>query len=183
MSESQNLDRSPEPSPVSDRLHRRVLVVADEQPLRTVLDSLLAAGGHEVRSVASACDALAAFWQDPKAFDVVLVDLDPYPDGGFALAEYLLNCRPGLSVVFLGASDGDVDRRFAHAGRQHRVLRKPFEPEDLMVAVEEAGALPGRPDRPRVPAPAAEAPVRRRPNLDCAQVRRLLQQAVVTACE
>ncbi|MBI5500706.1 MAG: response regulator [Deltaproteobacteria bacterium] len=179
MLETRNGDHPLVPEPCPDPARRRVLAVEDEQPLRAVLESLLSTGGHGVRAVATACDALAAFWEDPRAYDVVLVDLDPQPDGALALAEYLHGCRPGLPVVFLGASTGDVERRFRHGGRRHRVLRKPFGAEELMDVVEEVGAYPVCPDEP----PAAGRAAHRRARLDCVEVRRLLRQAVTSVCE
>ncbi len=102
-----------------------VLLVDDETALLEVWRETLTGLGYRVTAARSAEEALAAFMEAPRSFDLLLTDQVMPRISGTELAGLLLNLRPGLPVVLCtGNSDGavlDAARRLGVA----EVLDKP----------------------------------------------------------
>jgi DNA-binding NtrC family response regulator len=110
-----------------------VLLVEDETSLRRVLTRLLVRHGYEVIDAGTAEDAVTL--ARDRDVDVLLTD-EQLPGGsGLELAEQLTQLRPGLSVILAtGGSPPDP----ADRSPTMSVLEKPFSPEALLRAVEDA---------------------------------------------
>lgn len=79
---------------------RRVLLVEDYLPLRTLVAESLASEGFEVTSFDAAADALRKF--QPDCADVLVTDIDlPERPNGVELATIMRAQDPGLAIVFL----------------------------------------------------------------------------------
>ena len=83
----------------------RVLVVDDEEDIRTFLAEALARSGHEVTLVADGAAALRAAREEP--FDVVLTDLHMPGTDGMTVVRTLRTEQPDVEVIVLTAF-GDV---------------------------------------------------------------------------
>ena len=86
----------------------RLLLVDDEDNLRSMLEAALRHLGFEVESAATGREALAAAVSDPPAvivLDVMLPDLD-----GFEVCRRLRTEGSRTPVVFLTARDGTEDK-------------------------------------------------------------------------
>jgi len=81
---------------------RRVLVVEDNEQLRSMLASYLVELGHEVRDFGDAESALAAF--DRDAADVLITDLGLPGMGGVELVGILRERAPELVVLVLSGT-------------------------------------------------------------------------------
>lgn len=94
----------------------RVLVVDDEQVVRAVAGLLLEEMGHEVTLVAGGKEALELIREDPKGFDLVLLDMSMPSMSGEQCFERLRSLAPELSVM--------VSTGFAHSTAIDRMLRE-----------------------------------------------------------
>ncbi|RMH63816.1 MAG: hybrid sensor histidine kinase/response regulator [Bacteroidetes bacterium] len=110
--------------------HARILVVDDEDAVRTVLDRLLTLRGHTIRQAASGPEALRLARSEP--FDIVFTD-QAMPDmSGRQFAHALRQQYPHLPIVLLtgdtdqGTVDDDIDA----------VLSKPFKVDDLEAVIQ-----------------------------------------------
>lgn len=117
----------------------RVLVVSQDvtERLRAV-SALRLHGDAEVVEVASAADARQRILGDGEQFDVLVVDGDLQPRGGFALL-YDLRSRAELTgdavapaVVLVSR---EQDRWLAGWAGANHVMHKPVDPFDLARAV------------------------------------------------
>jgi CheY-like chemotaxis protein len=111
---------------------RRVLVVDDDEDVRRLaVMSLAKVGGHEVTSVASGEECLAALRGELP--DVVILDVMMPTMDGPATLERIRDDRHAhaVPVVFLtaGVVESDMDRLRALPVRG--VLQKPFDPLTL----------------------------------------------------
>ena len=120
-----------------------ILVVEDDEQLRTLAVTILEEAGHETLSAASTTEAQIIIGSDAK-FDVLLVDvtlLDD-PDTGFEdryagldLALAAASFRPGVRVVYttgLGLKDGMISLFV----EPNVFLAKPYSREQLVTAVD-----------------------------------------------
>lgn len=78
-----------------------ILVVDDEESLRTVIGDLLTQLGYHVLSASNGPDALALAGEYPGKIDLLLTDVVMDPLSGPALAEALTRVRPEMKVVFI----------------------------------------------------------------------------------
>jgi two-component system NtrC family sensor kinase len=119
---------------------RRMLVVDDENTMRTAISTFLTTLGHRVTAAAGGVEARALL--DANEYDVVLLDLRMPDLGGDALFEELRHRDPRHAhrVVFVtGDVQSDDARRFlARAGRP--VVGKPFQLDELATVL--AGVTP-----------------------------------------
>jgi CheY-like chemotaxis protein len=113
-------------------MSHRILVVDDDDDVRRLaVMALSRVGGHEVTSVATGADCLAALETDPP--DAVVLDvMMPGTDGPTTLLAIRDNpATHALPVVFLtaGVVDADVDR--LRSLPVSGILNKPFDPMQL----------------------------------------------------
>ena len=110
-----------------------LVVVDDDEEVRTALRRLLRSMGHEVRVFASVEDYEAC----PVVADCLIVDLRLPGLNGFELLERLRLRGSSIPIVFItgdgGPSPSDTT---AHAGTPS--LAKPFDERDLIAAITRA---------------------------------------------
>ena len=108
-----------------------VLVVDDEESVRSAAAMMLRKMGYEVALAADGREAIDAFAKEPDRFDLVLMDLTmPHVDGEFAFAE-LRRIRENVRVVLMsGFNEQEAISRFTGKGLAS-FLQKPFGFEEL----------------------------------------------------
>jgi CheY-like chemotaxis protein len=114
----------------------RVLYLDDDDMLGTLVERLLTRRGYEVRCYADANQALEALRAAPKAYDVVLTDLNMPQLSGLEVAERVAGIDADLPVVLLSGLPEETIRRESSLGRVRRTLYKPDAVEDLIQAIE-----------------------------------------------
>ncbi len=111
----------------------KLVVVDDDEAVRTALRRLLRSMGHDVHVFASAEEYEA----QPATADCLIVDLRLPGLNGFELRERLRLRGSLIPIVFItgdgGPSPGDAT---AHAGTPS--LAKPFNDRDLIAAIARA---------------------------------------------
>ena len=120
----------------------RVLIVDDEEIIRTLLRAHLKQTGHRVLTAASAEEAMAMV-RDHGVPDVAVLDLRLPDSHGFELAERLrteTGCE-FLPIIFLSAS---VDQEHIDRGRElgAAYLTKPYIRSALCNAIDKAVVQP-----------------------------------------
>ncbi|HLP06887.1 MAG TPA: response regulator [Opitutaceae bacterium] len=119
-----------EPVPAAPPV-RRILVVDDEDTVRSVLARMLRSFGYEAVVAANGQEAVQLFHSGRDDFRAVLLDLTmPELDGAETFRE-IHRMRPELPVVLMsGYSEQDAVAKFGAAGLAG-FLQKPFQPETL----------------------------------------------------
>jgi two-component system OmpR family response regulator len=125
----------------------RLLLVDDEDNLRSMLDAALRHSGFDVHPVANgrdAIDAVETVKPDLVVLDVMLPDLD-----GFAVVKRLRTAGNRTPVLFLTARDATEDRVRGLTLGGDDYLVKPFSLEELVAritAVLRRSGVEGKPD-------------------------------------
>jgi CheY-like chemotaxis protein len=105
---------------------RKVLIVDDEPPVRTLLARWLTGWGYAVREAATAQEALDIMVADPA--DIVLSDINMPEQDGLWLAEQVHARWPAAAIVMsTGRDDPEAVRKSRIAGAVGYVI-KPFDP-------------------------------------------------------
>ncbi len=134
---SEDLDSARPPGATSWRGQGTVLVVDDEETIRTVSARILESLGFSVVLASDGRDALEIYRQDPARFAVVLLDLTmPHLDGEETFRQ-LRHINPGVKVVLMsGFNQHDAVSRFNGKGLGG-FLQKPFEVGGILAAMQE----------------------------------------------
>jgi CheY-like chemotaxis protein len=118
----------------------QILVVEDQDSIRSLIETLVSARGHKVVAVASGARALESAFQSPP--DVVLLDLHlPGQYDGYAVCEKL-RAHAGtknIPVVIISARDDAPARARAIEVGATAFYGKPFSPTALLKEIERVG--------------------------------------------
>jgi len=116
---------------VAPSQHCSVLLVEDDEVVRTIALSMLESLGHRVQVCGDADEALGLL-DSEQQFDVLFTDLMmPGSMGGLELAATVRQSRPQLAVILTsGWADSDLPAQPA-IGEAHRFVMKPYTIDDL----------------------------------------------------
>lgn len=120
----------------------KVLMVEDDEIVRTMAARVLRDRGYEVSAVASAGEARDAFQEQNGEFDLIFCDIVLSDASGLDLAEGLRSANPDLKVLL---TSGYTERQSQVAGLGNRdfpLLEKPYALFDLLTAIREALSQP-----------------------------------------
>jgi DNA-binding response OmpR family regulator len=116
----------------------RILLVDDEEPIRSFLKRGLELDGHTVLTAIDGGDGLDRLAQEEGAFDLLITDIRMPMMDGIALALAAKRDFPGLTIILM---TGFADQRERAKGLEAivaDVLTKPFSLGDLRSAVSHA---------------------------------------------
>lgn len=116
-------------------LVRRVLVVDDEESIRTALAKFLRARGFEVMAVGSGEEALSAVFAGNR-FVLMLCDIRMPGMSGVDLVPRMLEIDPSMAVVMLTAVNEATTATEVLAAGAMDYLMKPFEFSELETVLE-----------------------------------------------
>ncbi len=111
-----------------------ILVVDDEEALRTVLSSELESEGYAVASAGDGDEAMAVLQE--KAFDLVLLDIKMPRVDGFEVLRFIKERYPTTKVIML---TGFADLKNAIESKKlgaEDFVSKPYDLVDLLTTIE-----------------------------------------------
>jgi two-component system cell cycle sensor histidine kinase/response regulator CckA len=127
------------PAPPAERAggHETILLVEDDQNLRTVVARMLERFGFTVLTATNGRQALAICDTHAATIDLLITDVIMPELGGPELVEHLAERGVFLRVLYMsGYSDQALLRRIAFSPTT-QLLRKPFTLDALLKAVRE----------------------------------------------
>ncbi|MBO0792623.1 MAG: response regulator [Ktedonobacteraceae bacterium] len=130
-------------------MRKHMLVVDDDQALRTLLQDLLEEEAYEVDTAINGVDALEQLDQQQQGYDVILLDLTmPRLNGLQVLRKVQQHNAPLLRSIIALSADEEALQQAAGTGI-YSTLKKPFDLEVLLALVERAMLCSG--ERSMVP--------------------------------
>jgi two-component system cell cycle sensor histidine kinase/response regulator CckA len=114
-----------------------VLLVEDEEPVRSLSRTILCSCGYSVIDAGDGEDALRRAELHGGHIDLLISDLVMPRMSGRRLAELLLQVRPSLRVLFMSGYAKDVVRTPGASESDFAMLPKPFTPVGLARKVRE----------------------------------------------
>ncbi|MBI5201482.1 MAG: response regulator [Elusimicrobia bacterium] len=116
-----------------------MLAVDDDADVLAVIRATLGAAGHRVAEASSAPEAARLLAAAPRYPDLLILDLVmPRLDGLTLAARLRLDPRTRALPILFVSGRGDLSAVFGGARNVRGGLRKPFEPRELVDAVEAA---------------------------------------------
>ena len=119
----------------------RLLLIEDDVSLRRMLAQILTRNGYTVSEARNGRVALQVLAETP--IDIVVTDMIMPEMEGVETIRYLRREYPAIKIVAIsggGISSADSYLEIAKKMGVHRTLAKPFTPEELMTAIQEAAA-------------------------------------------
>lgn len=117
---------------------KRILLVDDDEPFRTMLHKTLRTAGYDVQDAANGEAALNLY--DPASFDVILIDLVMPEKEGIETITELRRTYPTAKIIAMsggGRIDPRITLRAASKLGARRTLTKPFPKQFLLGLIAE----------------------------------------------
>jgi DNA-binding response OmpR family regulator len=115
----------------------KILIVEDDDEIRSLIVRILSMGGYDVAQAASGAQGLTTLKQG--GVDLLVLDLMLGPTSGWDLLEEAgrTDLRGSFRVIMLTARNSERD--FLHGWRSgvDQYVTKPFDPENLLETVRE----------------------------------------------
>lgn len=124
----------------------RILIVDDEEPLRSLVARALAMDGHETLTAEDGAAALDLLQAEGGAFDLLLTDIKMPIMDGIALALATARDFPTLTILLMTGYADQRERAHGLEALVNDVVTKPFTLADIRAKVAEA--LAAGPKRP-----------------------------------
>ena len=112
----------------------KILVVDDEEALRTVLSGELVSEGYDVRTASDGDEAISSIQKE--SFDLVLLDIKMPRLNGFEVLKFVKEKHPRTKVVML---TGFADLKNAIESKKlgaEDFVSKPYDLVDLLTTIE-----------------------------------------------
>jgi two-component system, cell cycle sensor histidine kinase and response regulator CckA len=119
------------------RSRERVLVVEDDDSVRSLAGRVLESRGYRVSTCASVDEAIEILQEAGDGMSLVISDVVMPGSGGHELSGLIRERWPDVGVLFMsGYTDDDV-RRHGLIGDEESFIEKPFTPEGLAQKVRD----------------------------------------------
>ena len=114
----------------------RILVIDDDEAIRSVVTLLLSQKGHQVEAAQNGRRELRAV--EERDFDLLIVDIFMPEMDGLETIRLLRTAQPGLPVVVISGSDAAVPDFLSMATKLGAIesIWKPFRPAELLETVD-----------------------------------------------
>jgi two-component system cell cycle sensor histidine kinase/response regulator CckA len=128
--------------------HGTILLVEDEEGVRSVLSELLTGLGYTVIQAGNGVEAVRIATSHTGPIDLVVTDMVMPEMSGQELGRSLAKLRPDLRILYMSAFASNIYAPSALANALADFISKPFDLEDFVVKVRELMAAPPRADGP-----------------------------------
>lgn len=117
----------------------KILVVDDEEPIRTLVGKIVAKDGHEVMEAEDGVRACETY-QDAE-IDLIITDLVMPRKNGIEMIMQLKKSRPDIKVIAISGGAGfsgqiDLLSVAQLLGARH-IIKKPFTVDEIRTAVND----------------------------------------------
>jgi DNA-binding response OmpR family regulator len=117
---------------------RTILVIEDDQETLNVLARSLASGGYEVLWARNGADTLRLLTKQESPIALMIVDVILPDVSARELAEEVGRKHPRADVLYISAYDHETVKSHGVNPETMSFLAKPFDPSDLLRAVDQA---------------------------------------------
>jgi DNA-binding NtrC family response regulator len=117
----------------------RILIVDDDENIRSILNDILSLDGHKVTDAESGQKAVECF--QPDKFDVVITDLGMPGMSGWEVAKFIKEKDPDMPLILISGWGGQIDNQKLQEYKIDFMLSKPFNIEQIRSVLAQATEL------------------------------------------
>ncbi|NVN91707.1 MAG: EAL domain-containing protein [Desulfuromonadales bacterium] len=117
-----------------DELLQTILIVDDEQRMRSSLRTLLEGNGWDILECRTGAEAVTTM--KSRTVDLILLDINLPDISGLDVMEWVANNNISTSVIVVSGDDNIDSAIFALRSGAAEYVRKPYEPEEIRRKVE-----------------------------------------------
>ena len=111
-----------------------LLLVEDEDAVRTILEETLRDGGFDLKIAGNGADALAILESDSEFVRGLITDINlGSGPSGWDVAKHARELVPELPVVYMSGSD--AEKWASHGVPNSTIVTKPFAPVQIVTAI------------------------------------------------
>lgn len=111
-----------------------ILVIDDDEPVRTLLSSILLLAGHRVIEASDGESGLKYF-EKGELIDMVMTDLGMPLKNGWEVGKWVKTNAAGLPVILLTGWGANLDEEKIKESGVDLIIGKPFEVKEILEAV------------------------------------------------
>jgi CheY-like chemotaxis protein len=115
----------------------KILVVEDEDSVRTLVEKILRVNGYTVVSAATASEAHSVFREDADGIRLIMSDVVLPDINGVQLVEELTAMRPGIAVLLSSGYAADYINKQGIEEKGYRFLQKPYDLDILLGEIDD----------------------------------------------
>jgi PAS domain S-box-containing protein len=117
--------------------NKKIMVVDDEEPIRDLMQQLLAYGGYQVDTFEDGIAAWHALSADPMAWDLLITDLTMPEMTGTELALKISQVRPALPIILYTGYGDTLNGILGEESAINACLHKPVTMQELLTTTAE----------------------------------------------
>ncbi len=114
-----------------------ILVVEDEEQVRTLVESMLRENGYIVYSASDADEDLQPFINNSRKLDMIISDVIMPSKSGPEIVEKIRQKYPDIKVIFMSGYSGDFISKENVTSEGINFIKKPFNQFDLLSKVRQ----------------------------------------------
>ena len=119
----------------ADQERESILLVDDDEDLRTMGQATLAQYGYRVRPAVSGEQALELYRADPGAYDLVVLDLNMPGMGGLRCLGELRRLDPGVKVLVASGYASQATEAECRRAGAAGFIKKPYRRQEMLEAI------------------------------------------------
>jgi two-component system, chemotaxis family, chemotaxis protein CheY len=111
----------------------KVLVIEDDNLMRTVLRHVLEAADYVAVEASNGVEGMETFWREKP--DIVITDIQMPDKGGLEIISEIRALNPGVRIIAMSGGAGTGNLHFLAIAKRFgadHALSKPFSPEDIL---------------------------------------------------
>lgn len=116
---------------------RRILLVEDNEEVRTIVEEMLKIHGFEVYSFSNGLEALNKFKELSNIIDLCIFDVIMPSIGGFELYKKIKGIKPDIKVLFMTGYTDNLSQIQTIIKEGQQIINKPFSISELKKKIKE----------------------------------------------
>jgi DNA-binding response OmpR family regulator len=114
---------------------KKILVIDDQESMRSIISQMLKDQGHEVAAAADGEEGLKLFDQDPQNFALVIADVNMPKKDGFEVLKTIKAGHPSTPVILMTGTNEAMADYFGREFKADGVINKPFVVEEALKVI------------------------------------------------
>ncbi|MBU0502474.1 MAG: response regulator [bacterium] len=115
----------------------KILIIDDQESMRTIISHMLLDRGHEVLIAEDGEEGLTLFNESPNSFTLVVADVNMPKIDGFELLQKIKTAQPKMPVVLITGMTEEIVKVVSQEEiKPDAIIKKPFIVDEALEIIE-----------------------------------------------